>query len=156
MPLCTIFTKCPAPTAPQCKKPRAAVLACAAPDFAPRARLAKIGLQTRDHVALAANHQTEALLKAEHAAARADVDVMNPLLLKLAGAADVVMVVGVAAVDDDVIFLQQWRKLAQHLIDDRRRHHQPGDARRRKRGHEILERMHAARPVGAKLLHRIV
>ena len=53
-------------------------------------------------VVLAADHQAEAPLEAEHAAAGADVDVVHALGRQRLGPVDVVAVVGVAAVDDDV------------------------------------------------------
>ncbi len=51
---------------------------------------------------LAADHQAVAALEPPHAAGRADVEIVEALRLQLAGAADVVLPEGVAAVDDGV------------------------------------------------------
>ena len=67
-----------------------------------------------DRVVVAADHQAVAALEAEDAAAGADVDVVDALLAQLRGPADVVAVVGVAAVDDDVALVQQRGD----LVDD--------------------------------------
>ena len=60
-----------------------------------------------DRLVGAADHQAVAALEAEDAAAGAAVDVVDPALGELAGAADVVAVVGVAAVDDRVAGLER-------------------------------------------------
>ena len=59
-------------------------------------------LERGERVVGAADHEAEAAIEAEHAAARAAVEVVDPPLAELGGAADVVPVVGVAAVDDRV------------------------------------------------------
>ena len=56
---------------------------------------------------LAADHHAIAALDAPDAAGRAAIDVANALLGELLGAADVVFVEGIAAIDDDVVRLQQ-------------------------------------------------
>ena len=53
-------------------------------------------------IALAADHHAIAALQAPHAAAGADIDVMDPLGVQLLGAANVVDVIGIAAVNQDV------------------------------------------------------
>src|SRR5471030_2965719 len=101
-----------------------------------RRRLGRLGArrqrreQRRDMrhgVFFAAYHQAVAALETSHAAAGADVDVMQAAFFELLGAADVVAVVGVAAIDDDVAFLQQWRQRRQRGIDHAGRHHHPDD-----------------------------
>ena len=113
MPLWTILTKWPAPFGPAVQ---VAVLGGAAgvlagPGVRGRrvdagASVAKIGSRCCTDVVLAADHLAVAALQAPDAAAGADVDVVDALGLQLRGAADVVEVVGVAAVDDDVAGLQ--------------------------------------------------
>ena len=66
-------------------------------------------VEVGDDVVLAADHEAEPALEPEHAAAGADVDVVDALRLQARGAVDVVAVVGVAAVDDDVAGLEVLR-----------------------------------------------
>src|SRR5207302_8869909 len=54
------------------------------------------------HVGLAADHQAIPLLEPEHAATRSNIDTMNTERPQLLGAADIVVVVRVAAIDDDI------------------------------------------------------
>ena len=67
--------------------------------------------EPRDGLVLAADHQAEAALEAEDAAARPHVDVVDPALGELARAADVVVVARVAAVDHRVARLEQRPEL---------------------------------------------
>ena len=64
MPLCTIFAKCPAPLAPQCSHPRSGAGASAS----------SIGLDPRNGVGAAADHETVAVGEPPHAARHARVD----------------------------------------------------------------------------------
>ena len=63
-------------------------------------------IEALDDIVLAADHQAEAALQPEHAAAGADVDVVDALLGQLGGMADVVVVVRVAPVDDHIAGLE--------------------------------------------------
>ena len=76
-------------------------------------------------VRLAADHHAVAPLEAPDAAARPDVHVVNALCREFLRAADVVDVVGVAAVDDDVPLFEQGKKVGDRLVDDGRWDHQP-------------------------------
>ena len=60
-----------------------------------------------DRLLVAADHHAIAALEAPDAARRADIDIVDALLGQRLGAADVVLVEGVAAVDDDVVRLEQ-------------------------------------------------
>src|SRR6185437_6599933 len=73
----------------------------------------------------AANHQAVAALDTPDAAGRAAVDVANVLLGQFLGAADVVLVEGIAAVDDDVVRPQQRSETLDRLFGDLagRQHH---------------------------------
>ena len=104
---------------------------------------------------LAADHVAVAALQTPHAAADADIDVVNALGLQLAGAADVVMVVGIATLDDDVVALEQRHQRMQHGIHGSGRQHQPHGARLRQRLHEVPEARRAPRTLGDRLLHDI-
>ena len=81
------------------------------------------------HVGLAADHHAIAALQAPDAAAGADVDIVDALGRQLLGAADVVDVVGVAAVDQDVAALEMGQQIGDGLVDHAGRHHQPDRAR---------------------------
>ena len=69
------------------------------------------GLQDRvdegDRFLVTADHQAVAALQTEDAAAGTNIDVVQALLPKLGGAAYIVAIVGVAAVDDDVALVEQ-------------------------------------------------
>src|ERR1700688_3516314 len=60
------------------------------------------GIETLYDVIFAANHLAIAALESPNSTARANVDVVNALCGELLGAANIVDVVGVAAVDQDV------------------------------------------------------
>ena len=78
---------------------------------------------------LAADHVAVAAFKPPHAATDTDIDVVDLLCLQFTGAADVVVVVRIAAFDNDVVRLQQRHQRVQHGIHRRRRQHQPHGAR---------------------------
>src|SRR5215218_2173510 len=100
----------------------------------------------------AADHQAVAAIEAEDAAAGPAVDVVDPLLAHLLGAADVVAVVGVAAVDDRVPLLQHRGHVLNRLLGDLpRRDHHPDRARRAQlRGH-LLQRGGTGRAIALQL-----
>ena len=146
MPLCTIFTKWPGAVGAAVE---VALLGRARGTGAPGRALRRVDagrergedrVEVRDDVVLAADHEAEAALEAEHAAARADVDVVDALRAKRVGAVDVVAVVGVAAVDDDVALGEQRRELVERRLDDRGGHHDPDGARLAELGDEVVER----------------
>jgi len=58
--------------------------------------------QALDRLLLAADRQAEAAVEAPHAAVGADVHVVDPVLLVRGGVPEVIVVVGVAAIDDRV------------------------------------------------------
>ena len=68
----------------------------------PGASVSKIGIEVFDHVLLAADHHAVPAFEPPHAAAGADIDIVNLLRREFFRAADVVDVVGIAAVDEDV------------------------------------------------------
>src|ERR1700722_20420570 len=74
-------------------------------------------IEPLDDRGLSADHVAIASLQTPHAAADADIDVMQAFLPQRAGTAQIVMVVGVAAVDDGVPRLQQRRQLGEDRID---------------------------------------
>ena len=112
IPLCTIFTKWPAPLPPQWRYPCSPAVGSPAPPPAarrgvdPRRQRREDRLQPGERLLVAADHQAEPALQPEDPTARPDVEVVDPARLELARAPDVVGVVGVAAVDDRVAGLE--------------------------------------------------
>src|SRR5579872_3700065 len=64
-------------------------------------------VETLDRRLVAADHEAIAALQPPDAAAGADIDVMDASFLQRFGAADIVLVEAIAAVDDDVVRLQR-------------------------------------------------
>ena len=90
---------------------------------------------------VAADHHAIAALDAPDAAAGADVDVVDARCLQRLAAADVVLLEGVAAVDDDVAGLHQLgQRVDRRLGDLAGRQHHPDGARRLELADEILQR----------------
>jgi len=131
MPLCTIFTKWPAPLGPQWRYPRSLVPpSLSRPAVfgivpAPGASVAKIGIEPAHNLLLAADHETVAALESHHPAARAAVHVVHAVRREPCGARDVVAVVRVAAVDHDVVAVELREQRVERGVDDGRRDHQP-------------------------------
>ncbi len=162
IPLCTIFTKWPAPF-------RAAVVEAllAVRRIAGASGRARRGVEARadrgedraepvDDLRLAADHQAEAALEAPDAAARADVDVVDAFLLELLRVANVVVVVGVAAVDDRVAGLEHLGQRLDRLVGDLAGgNHHPGRARLLELGGEVRKRLGPDRAVCGERLHRV-
>ena len=65
--------------------------------------------------------------------------------------ADVIDVVGVAAINNDVILLQPGRKIFERAVHDSRRQHQPHRAGRFQLANEVLERTGANRALAGQL-----
>jgi hypothetical protein len=100
---------------------------------------------------LAADHQAVAALEAEDAAARADVDVVDPLRRELLGAAEVVDVVRVPAVNEDVAALEVGHEVCDGPVDHRRGDHHPDGARLPQPAGQLLQRGHADRLLAREL-----
>ena len=94
---------------------------------------------------LAADHHAVAAFQPPHPAAGPDIDIVDPSRHQLLGAPDVVDVIGIAAVDQDVVGLERGQNVGDRLVDDRRRHHQPYRPRLLQFFDEIRER---GRPYG--------
>ncbi len=145
MPLCTILTKCPAPLVPV----QIALFGGAADLLTPRrARdVAHPGRQRLENriealhrLIRAADHQAVATLQAHHAAARPAVDVVDLLGREFPGPANVVHVVGVAAVYEDVAGLEMGQNVGDELFHKRSRNHHPDRPRILQLLHEVRER----------------
>src|SRR5688572_32564888 len=72
-----------------------------------RSQSAEDRIETLDRLTLAADHQAVAALESPHAARCSHVDVMDSGSGQCAGPLDVVVIMRVAAVDDDVVRRQQ-------------------------------------------------
>jgi hypothetical protein len=81
------------------------------------------------HIILTADHVAVAALQTPDAAADADIDIVDALGFQFVGAADVVVIVGIAAIDQDVAGLHQRHDGLEFLVDDGGRQHEPDDAR---------------------------
>ncbi len=90
-------------------------------------------------VGFAADHLAIAALEAPNAAAGADVNVVNALCGEFLGAANVVDVVGVAAVDDDVADVQLAGEFVEGRVHHARGNHQPDGARLAELLHKVVE-----------------
>src|SRR5262245_44798965 len=84
--------------------------------------------ETLHWIRFAADHHAIAALQPPDATARADVDIADPLGHQLLGSADVVDVVGIAAVNENVTALKVWQQIGNGPVDHARWHHQPDGA----------------------------
>ena len=177
MPLCTIFTKCPAPFGPQCRKPRSASLGgperpgVRGTESLPGASEAKIGVsrstgarsrrqRSEDRfemahgVALAADHQAVPTLGTPHTATRPAVDVVDALLTEGGRVAKVVGVVRVPAVDDRVPGFEDLGNSGDgRLGDPPGRDHDPHSARHRQARGEFSQGVGPDRPLRDQRRH---
>src|SRR5689334_5979801 len=89
---------------------------------------------------LAADHHAIAAVDPPDSAGGAAIDVANALLGKRFGAADVVFIEGVAAVDNDIVRLQQATETLDRFFGDPAGgQHQPNGTRLRELADELLE-----------------
>ena len=79
-----------------------------------------------------------------------------PLLFEGRRTRDVVLVEGVAAVDDHVVRAEQGHELIQDVLDDGGGHHQPDRARRGELIDEVLERARARDVIGDQGVHGVL
>src|ERR1700726_170376 len=103
-------------------------------------------------VIFSADHLAIAALEAPHAAAGAHVNVVNTAGGKFLGAANVINVVGVAAVDYDVAGFEFGCEVAESGVDDSGRHHEPDRAGLGQFFDEIVKRRGTSRAFGGELL----
>ena len=159
MPLWTILTKWPAPVGPQCRYP------CSAGPGSPclpgvRARRidtrrdgSENRIQVFHDVFLAADHQTEAALLAEHAAAGAAIDVMDAPGVERFRPEDIVAVVAVAAVDDDVAGIHARGQILDGLARHRGGNHDPDCAGFGQLRHQFIHRGRTLNVAASEFLH---
>src|SRR5690348_15119681 len=80
-------------------------------------------IESLNNLGLATDHLAIATLQAPDATAGAAVDIMNVVGLQFFGAANVVMIIRVAAVDDDITCGQQGDDLRQGVVYGGCRYH---------------------------------
>ncbi len=89
---------------------------------------------------ITADHQAVSTVHPPDSAAGPDVHVLNAVRAKFGGPTDIIVVVGIAAVDDHVVVFEERDKCLQHWIDRGRRHHHPDGAGFAQLTHEVLDR----------------
>src|SRR5690348_6504689 len=87
-----------------------------------------------------ANHHAIAAFEPPDAAARADVSVIDFFAGEIFGAANVVDVIGITAVDDDVASFEKWSQLMQRIVDHSGGNHEPNGTGFRELFREFVER----------------
>src|SRR5262249_6266456 len=107
-------------------------------------------------LAVAADHHAIAALEPPHPAARADVEIADAPRAQRLGAADIVLVEGMPAVDQDVAGCEFWRKLVHRILGCLAgRQHQPDGARLLELADEIIEPLARRRAFARKLFHGV-
>ena len=104
-------------------------------------------IQTPDGDILAPDHQAVAAFETPHPATGPAVDVVDPLGGQLLGTMEIVAVVRVAAVDHDVIGIEQFGQLVDGALHVPGRDHDPHGPRRPEGRHELLERRRPDSPL---------
>ena len=113
-------------------------------------------IQARHHVGLTADHEAVPALEPPDAPARPDVHVVDPLAPEGGGPADVVLVEGVAAVDDHVARRHALAEIRDDLLRRRAgRHHHPDGARGREPLDQLVQRHRAERSLVGEVAHRL-
>ena len=82
-----------------------------------------------DNLALAADHQAINTVVPGDATTYADINIVLTAGREPCGAAYIVAIVGIAAVNDDVARIEERCQMDELLVYDCCRHHQPDDAR---------------------------
>ena len=110
-------------------------------------------LQVGVSMIISADHQAVATLQPEHPSAGAAVDQLNPALGEVLCSADVIPVVGVAAINDDVALLHLVGQLGDGGVGDVAGwNHHPGCPGRGQLGHELGYRGGPGRSLRRQLL----
>ena len=110
-------------------------------------------VETPDDDFIPTNHQAVAPLRPPDSAAGPDINVVNAFRFQLGGAANVIVVVGVAAVDNYVVVFEEWAEGLQRWIDHGRRHHHPDGAWLFQLMREVFERRRSDRPLFDECLY---
>ena len=130
---------------------RVAFAAGRAFDITPaRSQCRENGIQVFHGLFFAPDHHAVAALQTKDAAAGAHIHIVDAIRLQAFAADDVVLVTGIAAVDDDVVALHPLHQRVDGLVYHGRRHHDPGRPRPGQFGDEVV---HIGGADGTFLLH---
>src|SRR5271165_6572869 len=110
------------------------------------------GIEVLDDVVFPADHLAVAALEAPNATGGADVDIVDALAAEFLGAADVVDVVGIAAIDEDVSDIELAREFVERGVDHGGGNHEPDGARLAELLNEFVQRAGARGAFGGELL----
>src|SRR5262249_45112437 len=102
-----------------------------------------------------ADHLAIAAFKSPDAAAGADVAIVDAFPGEFLGAANVVNVVGIAAIDERVADFEVWQQFVNAGVDDGGRNHQPNGARLLQFLDEIRDRAGAGGSFSGQLLYSV-
>ena len=83
----------------------------------------KDGIEMFHNCKLRANHHAIAALQAPDAAARSNIHIVNLLWSKLFGAPDIIHIIGISAIDEDVLRLEQRHEIGNGLVNHARWNH---------------------------------
>src|SRR5437867_10496034 len=97
-------------------------------------------IELLDNLLLAADHHAVTSLQSPDAAARSHVHIVDSLRREFLGAPDIVYVIGISAVDQNVLCFKMVQKIRNSFVHDRRGNHQPDRARLRELLHTLRER----------------
>src|SRR5690348_3597998 len=99
-----------------------------------------------------ANHHAVAAFEAPDAAAGAYVGVIDFVCGEIFGAANIIDVIGIAAINEDVTRIEKRCEISKSIVHHGGRDHQPNGARFGKFFYEFVERIRAFRAFGCHLL----
>src|SRR5829696_2920259 len=108
-----------------------------------------------DRLVIATNHEAVTTLQPEDPTAGTDVDIVNALLAQLGGPADVIAIVRVAAVDDDVAFVEDVGQLLDDFAGDPSGDHHPGNPGLAELVDELLHGDRAGRALTFQLRYEV-
>src|SRR5205823_647368 len=97
-------------------------------------------IEVLDDFFFAANHLAVAAIKAPDAATGANVAIVNTFRAEFFGTANIVNVIGIAAVDDDVVLFKLGDEIVESCVDNSRGDHQPDGAWLCEFFHKIVKR----------------
>src|SRR6266542_1738008 len=97
-------------------------------------------IELLDNLLLAANHHAVTSLQSPDATTRSHVHVVDSRRREFLGAPDIVYVIGIAAVDQNVLCLKMGQKIRDSLVHDRRGNHQPDRPRFCELLYEVAQR----------------
>src|SRR5258705_13403683 len=112
------------------------------------------GIEVLHDAVFAADHLAVATFKSPDAAAGANVNVVNAFGSKFLGAADVVDVVRVTAVDEDVVLAEFGSEIGDGGVNNRGGNHQPDGARLLELGNEFVDGSGTGGAFARELLYR--